>query len=93
MWLIFFQIQFIFYATTCNCWSYEMVFWHFVGMLKSMNYARVLHLFLLYQKGTLKDLFQKPNLHEGIKPYIIGENGYLLLLWLMVSHKQIQIMC
>ncbi len=57
-------------------WCFDI----FVGMSKSTNYARVLHLFLLYQKATVKDLFQKPNLHEGIKPYIIGENGYLLLL-------------
>jgi hypothetical protein len=58
-------------------------------MLKSMNYVRMLHLFLIYQKATLGDLFQEWNLHEGIKTYIIGEKWYLLLPWLMVPHKQI----
>jgi hypothetical protein len=53
-----------------------------------MNDAKVLHLFLVYQKATLGDLFHQQNLHHGIKSYIIGEKGYPLLPWLMVPHKQ-----
>jgi hypothetical protein len=59
-----------------------------MGMLGSMNDARVIHLFLIYLKATWGNLFSDRNLHDGIKPSMIENKGYPLLLWLMVPHKQ-----
>jgi len=60
----------------------------FVCMHGSMNNSKMLRLLSIYQKATLGDLFHEIFLHHGIKPYIIGDKGYLLLPWLMVFHKQ-----
>jgi hypothetical protein len=53
-------------------------------MTRFMNNARMLHLSLAYYKATLGSVFHEQNSHERIKPYIIGDKGYLLLPWLMV---------
>ncbi len=59
-------------------------------MPRSMNNARMLHLSPTYSKVRLGNVFHEQNSHEGIKPYIIGDKGYLLLPWLMVLKKQIE---
>jgi hypothetical protein len=59
----------------------------FVGMLGSMNDAKVLQLSSIYQRTTWGDLFNEWTSHEGIKPYIIRDKGYPLYLRLMVHHK------
>jgi hypothetical protein len=62
----------------------------FVGMPRSMTNARMLHLSPTYHKATLGNVFHEQNSHEWIKPYMIGDKGYLLLPWLMVLQKQIE---
>ncbi len=51
-----------------------------------MNDARVLHLFSTYHKAMWGYLFNEHKSHEGFKPCVIGDKGYLLFLWLMVPH-------
>jgi hypothetical protein len=67
---------------------------HFVDVFvinpKSMNDARILCLFSIYQI-TWRNFFHEFDSHEGIKPYIIGNKGYRLLSWLMVPHKQVNV--
>jgi hypothetical protein len=45
----------------------------------------------LYHRAIEQNLFVVELGQEGIKPYILGDKGYLLLLWLMVPHKQIKV--
>jgi hypothetical protein len=60
----------------------------FVGMSSSINDVKVLRLPSIYKKATQGYLFNESTLHEGIKPYIIDDKGYLLLPWLMVPHQR-----
>jgi hypothetical protein len=60
----------------------------FVGMSSSMNNEKILQLSSIYWKATRDDLFNEQNLHEGIRPYIIEDEGYPLLPWLIMPHKQ-----
>jgi hypothetical protein len=48
----------------------------FVGLPSLMNDVWVLQLFSIYQKTTWRNFSNKLDLHEGIKPYIIGGKGY-----------------
>ncbi len=59
----------------------------FVGMLGSVNNEKILQLSLIYWKATRGDLFNEQNVHECIRPYIIKDEGYPLLPWLIVPHK------
>ncbi len=60
----------------------------FVGMSSSINNAKMLWLSSVYKKATQGYLFNENILHEGIRPYIIDDKGYLFLPWLMVLHQQ-----
>jgi hypothetical protein len=44
---------------------------HDMGMLGSMNDAKVIHLSLIYLKLTWGNLFNDRNFHDGIKPSMI----------------------
>jgi hypothetical protein len=57
-WLLFFQIQGIFYATTCNCWSYEMIFEHFCWHVEVYELCKSVALVFNLPKATIGDLFQ-----------------------------------
>jgi hypothetical protein len=44
------------------------------------------------KKQHERNFFNELDLHESIKPYIIGNKGYPLLPWMMVPHKQIGVL-
>jgi hypothetical protein len=58
----------------------------FVGMLGFVNNEKILQLSSIYWKATRGDPFNEQ--HEGIRPYIIKDEGYPLLPCLIVPHKQ-----
>ncbi len=64
-WLLFLQIQGIFYAIVDHKKQFMDIF---VGMPSSMNDSKVLHLSSVYRNATLGDLFHEENLHHGINP-------------------------
>lgn len=80
--------------TTCKCKCKTQLtignvfLMFFVGMSSSINDARMLRLSSVYKKATQGYLFNENTLHDGIRPYIIDDKGYLLLPWLMVLHQQ-----
>jgi hypothetical protein len=43
-----------------------------------MDDVQVLWFSSIYRKTTLGNFFNELDLHEGIKPYIIGDKGYPL---------------
>ncbi len=86
--LLFFQIQSLHMQQQTIIDHRKQFLDVFMGMLGSMNDARGLRLFLIYLKVTWGNLFSDSNLHNGIKPSMIRNKGYPLLLWLMVPHKQ-----
>jgi hypothetical protein len=47
-----------------------------MGLLSLMDDVQVLWLFSIYCKATWGNFFNELDLHEGIKPYIIGDKGY-----------------
>lgn len=63
-----------------------------MGLLGLMNNAQVLQLSSIYRKITWGNFFNELDLHEGIKPYIIGNKGYPLLPWMMVPNKQTRVL-
>jgi hypothetical protein len=53
----------------------------FVGMLGSMNDAKIMQSYSLYQKATHHGLFHLDHgFQNGIYSYIIGDKGYPLLI-------------
>jgi hypothetical protein len=60
----------------------------FVGLSRSMNDFRILHLSNLYSKVTFDGFFDHEHgSQDGINPYILGDKGYPLLPWFMIPHK------
>lgn len=69
--------------------DYQKKIWDvFMGLLNSMNDARIMCLFSLYGKTMNGDLFHFNRGEKGIKPYLIIDNDYPLLPLLMTPHKQ-----
>lgn len=57
-------------------------------MPSSMNDFQILRLYL-YQKTIFEIMFNFEHGSQiGIHPYLIGDKGYLFLLWLMIPHKK-----
>jgi hypothetical protein len=79
---------------TCNYNLHDVVDYQkkfqdvFVGLLGSMNDARILRLSSLYKKEMNGDMFHIDRGEEEIKLYLIIDKVYPLLPWLMIPHKQ-----
>jgi hypothetical protein len=68
------------------------MFWDvYVGILGSINDARVLRMSSSYHRTIEQNLFVVELGQEGIRPCILKDKGYPLLLWLMVPHKQTRV--
>jgi hypothetical protein len=62
----------------------------YVGLLGLVNNSRVLHKYGFYAQAQYHNLFY-PNImdyKEYIPPYVLGDNGYLLLSWLMTPNRK-----
>jgi hypothetical protein len=61
----------------------------FVGMPGSTNDSRTLRYNGLYANVLHRRILDDVNgvHHEGFSPYLLGDKGFPLLLWLMVPHK------
>ena len=76
------------YAIQCqvvvdvNRWFLDVL----VSMLSSTHDVRVLKQSALYHRAVHEQLFDLAFSQEGFSPYLIGDNGYPLLSWLMTLH-------
>jgi hypothetical protein len=59
----------------------------YLRMPGSTNDAIVLRRSKLYRLGMLGELWDVQNSVEGFSLYLLGDNGYLLLSWLMVPNR------
>jgi hypothetical protein len=61
-----------------------------VGMLGNVNDSRVLHRFLLYKQVQLHGLFDiiRGSCKDIIPPYLLGDKGYPLIIWIMMPFKK-----
>jgi hypothetical protein len=59
----------------------------YLGMPGSTNDVRVLCRSTLYGLGVQGNLFDMRSSMDGFPPYLLGDNGYPLLPWLMIPHR------
>ncbi len=59
-----------------------------VGLLHSVNDAKVLHMFALYRCVQFQGLFDLKKGANGFPPYLLGDKAYPLVNWIMMPCKE-----
>jgi hypothetical protein len=59
----------------------------FVGLLGRVNDSKILRKSRLYVNAQQQGLFSANKGQDSFVPYLLGDNGYLLLSLLMTSHR------